>query len=94
MLIKFVRVPDIRLEISTCRVYDRNNGRGQPVVEKVDSRNSREDRTSVKTEKKIAGKAYRSVRLTAAFLETASSITNPETMETNLKRFSTSRNSR
>lgn len=22
MLIKFVRVPDIRLEISTCRVYD------------------------------------------------------------------------
>lgn len=76
MLIKFVRVPDIRLEISTCRVYDSDSrtnggGGGRREAEELD-----EDR---RRRKKIAGKAYRSVRVTDAFLETASSITKPST---------------
>lgn len=58
MLIKFVRVPDIRLEISTCRVYD-SDSRCRTMEEEVEEGEKRKNSMKIEggREKKIAGKS-------------------------------------
>lgn len=72
------------------RVYDRNSEAWPGIKDEKRIRGTAQDRASVKAGLKIAGKAVSIVRLAAAaFLETASSITNRNDRNESAKRFST-----